>query len=557
MKRTVFKTIAWLLAALLTFGSLAVCTGESDDPTKHLPVTVFDGSSLLYSIVRSRASDDQVKAVADGLTEKLSELTSTDVKHGSDLLAKDESTKNSNPEILLGLTDRDESAAEHERLRYNDWSVTVTEYKILISAHLPENLQLAADWFVSKLTKGSDGKITLGEVCTHSSEDGISLEIDGAPVSDFVLVTAEKATEKEKEFAEKLRLEIAQKTNLVLKTVTDKTEKAEHEIIVGNTSRGTAKTVNEFGYSAEISDGSLYLNAGCTTAYDKLLSDIVTKYLKDKTKVTADSAISGEISSDLRFMSSNVCFTEDYDNEYRMHCLAETYLKYKPDVLCLQEARPELASMISSLVGSSYAAVPFTSSDRPLVYQQILYRSDLFELVDYGFTRFRENVIPWGVSWAVLKRISDGKQFCAMSTHYSIITDTYDPGEQNHVKGVELRKNDTDTILKVIEAVRNSYKGIPVILGGDFNANLGSNDLKALDSSEFMRNAIETADIYANKNTHTAHDFSVMPHNGTGMIDHIYTSTDTVTVLRQDLVADGVVIQGSDHCPVYADIILR
>lgn len=557
MKRTVFKTLAWLLAAILAFGSLTACTDESADNTKYLPVTVFDGSSLLYSIVRSRASGNEVTAIADGLAEKLSELTSTEVKHVADLLSKDESTKNANPEILLGLTERDESAAEHQRLRYNDWSVTVTEHKILISAHLPENLKLAADWFVSKLTKGSDGKIALGEVYTHFSEGGISLEIDGAPVSDFVLVTAEKATEKETAFAEKLRLEIAQKTNVVLKTVTDKDEKAEHEIVVGKTSRGTAKAVNELGYSAEVSHGSLYLNAGCTTAYDALFREISAKYLKDKTDVTADSAISGEVASDLRFMSSNVCFTEDYDNEYRMHCLAETYLKYKPDVLCLQEARPELTSMISSLIGSSYAAVPFTGTDRPLVYQQILYRSDLFELVDYGFTRFRENVIPWGVSWAVLKRISDGKQFCAMSTHYSIITDTYDPGEQNNVKGVELRNNDTETVLGVIEAVRSSYAEIPVILGGDFNATKGSKELRALDSSKLMRNAIETADIYANKNTHTAHNFSIMPHTGTGMIDHIYTSTDTVTVLRQDLVADGVVIQGSDHCPVYADIILR
>jgi len=103
----------------------------------------------------------------------------------------------------------------------------------------------------------------------------------------------------------------------------------------------------------------------------------------------------------------------------------------------------------------------------------------------------------------------------------------------------------------------NGYAEIPVILGGDFNATKGSKELRALDSSKLMRNAIETADIYANKNTHTAHNFSIMPHTGTGMIDHIYISTDTVTVLRQDLVADGVVIQGSDHCPVYADIILR
>ncbi|MBO5279250.1 MAG: endonuclease/exonuclease/phosphatase family protein, partial [Lachnospiraceae bacterium] len=42
---------------------------------------------------------------------------------------------------------------------------------------------------------------------------------------------------------------------------------------------------------------------------------------------------------DLFIMSSNVLFNDTYDTEYRMHCLAETYLNYMPDILCLQEAK--------------------------------------------------------------------------------------------------------------------------------------------------------------------------------------------------------------------------
>ncbi|MBO5069936.1 MAG: endonuclease/exonuclease/phosphatase family protein [Roseburia sp.] len=259
---------------------------------------------------------------------------------------------------------------------------------------------------------------------------------------------------------------------------------------------------------------------------------------------------------DLFIMSSNVLFNDTYDTEYRMHCLAETYLNYMPDILCLQEAKANQTNALYPLLDEYYAAVPLeqhATDSQQIVYQQILYRKEMFTVLDSGFTRFREDVFPWGVSWTVFQRISDGKQFCVMSTHLSIISSTYDPGASNTVEGVQLRINDCNTILATVEAVRNKYLDIPILVGGDWNEICGSPSLEPVDNSELLTNAMKVASV-ANTAVNTTHDLCRMPVKGGDIIDHFYVTTDTLEVKEQNLVVDGIVIQGSDHCPIYVQV---
>lgn len=262
---------------------------------------------------------------------------------------------------------------------------------------------------------------------------------------------------------------------------------------------------------------------------------------------------------ELLIMSSNVLFDDAYDTEYRMHCLAQTYLEYMPDVLCLQEARANQTAALYPLLEESYTAVPleqYATDSQQIVYQQILYRTELYNVVEAGFNRFREDIFPWGVSWVVFQRIEDNKRFCVMSTHLSIISSTYDPGASNTVEGVQLRKNDCNTILATAEAVRQAYPDIPIIVGGDWNEIFGSPSLSPIDESTLLTNAMEVATV-ANTTVNTSHDLCRMPVKGGDIIDHFYVTTDAVTVKEQAIVADGIVIQGSDHCPIYVKVTLK
>lgn len=258
--------------------------------------------------------------------------------------------------------------------------------------------------------------------------------------------------------------------------------------------------------------------------------------------------------STLRIVSSNVLFDDTRDTVYRMHCLAETYDRLDADIICLQEARPKQMDALYPLM-DGYARVAFSGVQDEIMYQQMLYRKGDFTVEKSGFTRFREGVIPWGVSWAIFRRNSDGKRFAVMSTHFTIISDTYDRGASNSVEGVQYRKNDCNTILSLITTLRNTYADIPIVVAGDWNAHVGAVELEAIDKSAFMRDAMNVATIKADTKTSTAHKICRMPSvNGGDIIDHIYVSVDTLEVLTHEIIADGVVIQGSDHCPVVAQV---
>lgn len=262
---------------------------------------------------------------------------------------------------------------------------------------------------------------------------------------------------------------------------------------------------------------------------------------------------------DLLVMSSNVLFDDSYDTQYRMHCLAQTYLDVLPDVLCLQEARANQTAALYPLLEEAYGVVPLeqhATDDQKIVYQQILYRKELFTLLDSGFVRFRPNVFPWGVSWAVFQRNEDAKQFCVMSTHLSIISSTYDPGASNTVEGVALRKNDCTTIVSTAQEIRAAYPDIPIVVGGDWNEIYGSPSLSPIDEAELLTNAMAVSPV-ANTTVNTSHELCRMPVKGGDIIDHFYLTTDVLEVREQAVVADGIVIQGSDHCPIYVKVSFR
>ena len=257
----------------------------------------------------------------------------------------------------------------------------------------------------------------------------------------------------------------------------------------------------------------------------------------------------------LRIVSSNVLFDDTRDTVYRMHCLAETYDRIDADIICLQEARPRQMEALYPLMDDDYSRVVFSGVQDDIMYQQMLYRKGTFTVEQSGFTRFREGVIPWGVSWAVFRRNSDDRRFAVMSTHFTIISDTYDKGASNSIEGVQYRKNDCNTVLSLVAALRNTYADIPVVVCGDWNAQVGAVELEAIDKSAFMRDAMKVATVKADTKTSTAHQICRMPSaNGGDIIDHIYVSVDTFEVLTHEVIADGVVIQGSDHCPVVVQV---
>jgi len=176
-----------------------------------------------------------------------------------------------------------------------------------------------------------------------------------------------------------------------------------------------------------------------------------------------------------------------------------------------------------------------------------LYRSDLWALEESGMRAYGDR----GVSWAALKRRSDGMGIIAAGTHPWCCTN-----DEPILRTVQ------DEILAVVKEQRSKRPGYPAAVMGDMNAGYYANSQFLL--REGSRSAFDR-------------DWSIMPYTfqdsydmgsnnpdlstgtwGGGKIDFVYFEE---TPLRMGDVVYSKVWQncdraGSDHCAVSGDIIL-
>jgi hypothetical protein len=117
-----------------------------EDPTF---LSLMDGDSFKYTVIRPDVCSDTVKAVAMTLRDELKTLSGAEVKLSSDFIEASEF------EILVGQTNRAESEKAFGDLKYNDYSITVDGRKLVISAYSDEKITEAVNYVVD-LLKGKE-----------------------------------------------------------------------------------------------------------------------------------------------------------------------------------------------------------------------------------------------------------------------------------------------------------------------------------------------------------------------------------------------------------------
>lgn len=120
----------------------------------------LDLISKEYSLVGAKNDSDKVWNAARGLGDELETLTGKKFTLGSDVLIPDKSGK----EILVGMTDRPESAAAAKDLGYMDYTIRTYENKIVIVGGSPLATLNAVDIFTDVLTSGQLDTLEAGFV---------------------------------------------------------------------------------------------------------------------------------------------------------------------------------------------------------------------------------------------------------------------------------------------------------------------------------------------------------------------------------------------------------
>jgi len=254
MKNTrIFIALIAVIALMLCFVS---CQKNDVPPVTNTPPAsdtepelVIDAETLAkYTIVRRDEATKEEKNAATTLA------TDMEAAFGVKLTVVSDFETATEYEILVGETNRDESAASYDGLKYNDYRISAKGSKIVIAAGCDESLVQAVEYF-SSLFEGEKLELKSYEHNATYALDGMT--IGGVKASEYNIVYA---SEKQLASAKIIQKAIGERTGERLSIVDQKTDKTEYEIVVGKTSRKTYDKISYYNYEIFNDGKSIYIN---------------------------------------------------------------------------------------------------------------------------------------------------------------------------------------------------------------------------------------------------------------------------------------------------------
>ena len=294
MKKITQYLILLLAIALL----LSSCSGGADESTTESPTSeevteapavqniifIADGTTE-YNMVRSEKASNKITEAFIKLRGAINDTYGANIKLTDDFEkpGTDPATRYAY-EILVGNTNREESAAALEGLGYSDSVIAVIGNRLVISGGSDDAVVHAVDLFIEKYVTGSTLELPGNLRDTFVSEyEKTDVTIDGTPLSDYVIVYGSSYSEYAKIFADR----IGKVTGIRFALVSDKAEVSEHEIVIGSTSRtGIAADFGVDDFEIKASGKSLHLIAPNKTALGMCCAKLIDTLSNEKTSYT-------------------------------------------------------------------------------------------------------------------------------------------------------------------------------------------------------------------------------------------------------------------------------
>ncbi|MBP3370760.1 MAG: hypothetical protein J6L85_08415 [Clostridia bacterium] len=328
-----------LLALMLSFLTVILCftscasNNAPEDAEPQITENVEDTNSestakgiLLsgenrYRIVHPHGSN---KALALKVYDKLVEIDPIALtKPAYYSLVSDKSTDNGAPEILVGLTNRDESSNARQLLTSPyDFSIAVSENKIAIFAETEERLDEAVDYFISLIS--FDG----ADVYYANTENYVGIfegaypdaSIDGKLLSSFSIVIPAEATETEKQAASLLTKTLSWVCGKKLPTVNDTEASTELEIIIGKTNRTDNYLPGELNDRLLLDNGKLIFAPSDESGYTRLINRLKDKIIESNGSLKSPDTIVDSLSfHTLRSVSFGAVNITEQENGLRFN----------------------------------------------------------------------------------------------------------------------------------------------------------------------------------------------------------------------------------------------
>lgn len=471
---------------------------ESDVPPSD-EVVLFENGSTAFSVIYPEDPSDALFVAARNLQSAFATYADVSIpiyEEGTDVKADADST---GFEILLGDTVRRACATVKEQMPdAGGYAVAKVGNQLVLYGKDGQAVANAVDWFIktqlrTPASHEPDKKLsrrTFSEINEYYyTRVGImtSVKIAGTELQDYrIVVPAEGYAEQyvAEMFCDYLFSYYGGKTPVI---VTDKTAPAEHEIIIGNTTRTTLRA-GEGEYRIAVTDAGLQAVSGHVTGYLEVY-DALRKAIpssKSTVELTAGEEWTGTLGStaikkdsDISVMYHNVLgYVDKYPAANRPNLALQIYLAYLPDVIGMQECgqsyyRSYAQILMEGLSKAGYREIVFRTEGG--TGNPIFYNSDKLTLLKSGYDRARSG--DKGTTWAVFaEKTNPEKIFAVTNSHFAANSNA--GGNAN--RGNTYRVADAQVLLKVVNQIQTDYPEIPIIVGGDFNSSASSDPGRTL-----------------------------------------------------------------------------
>ncbi len=553
------KKIASFLAVLLTFSLFSCGTdvpaetvSETESVTEENAVFQISMEDIVkYSLVRSEYASSGLISAASDLYKELRNI-STDIRFKDDYFREDlPEYAMGEYEILVGATNRPESAAFIKTLRTEDYGYVLRDGKILIAGADDEYTARAVRKFLQDIVNGdtSDGVF-------YSEEDDTvelgsypldSLVIAGVPVQEFDIVYSGTGDCSERLCAERLSSAVADVTGYILTPVEDGGSDNPNKILVGMTGETPAypNMADNESYIG-VRGTTVQLGGTSATALLNAVGELTAMFEPTAKTISLDLAEDSIYEFDdtaLTAMSFNVWVSQM--EAPRIARVLKMIGNYLPDTFGVQEATHSWIKQIDGEFGDMYGYVgEGRDGGSSGEYSAIFYNKSKFEVLESGtkwlsdtpdvVSKVAESSLNRVFTYALLKRLSDGMEIMVVNTHFEHTSDA-------------ARDRQAAVLRDFLIGYTDKY---PLILTGDFNTTQGS------DAFRIVTDGGVTDSMSISAETEPGATFTSFG-SASSIIDFIFVTEETVSVNSYRVCNEK--IDGdfpSDHHPVFIEYVL-
>lgn len=228
--------------------------GETPVPEKILQLA--SGGRCNYTVVRPELSSEETLNAAKLIRDALVNAGAADASIKEDFLYGD--MKPADLEILVGQTNREESAKALADAKYDDYMVSVDGNKIVINSYNDEQVIKAAEYFVSAIkAEGEELTFSNADETYYAAEYPMDeITVGGRSLMGYRIVHASNATATIKNTALGLQQEVIRLCGIYMPIVGDGRAEVDKELLLGTTRRETGidpSSLEKYSYAIKTS----------------------------------------------------------------------------------------------------------------------------------------------------------------------------------------------------------------------------------------------------------------------------------------------------------------